>query len=70
VKFIVRTTDVRPCRVHKGKTLLTSGLAEYFKEKYVLDFQSQKGEKRCCKILTAPIELPKFPGVTLQFMVL
>jgi hypothetical protein len=68
VKLIVRTTDV--CHVvHKGKTLPTSGLVEHFIGKYVLDFQSQKGEKQRYKISIVPIELPKFPGVTLQFVV-
>jgi hypothetical protein len=66
--FTVRTVGNRNC-VYKGETVLISKLAGRFKGQYVLKFESKDGKKIKCKISTVPVELPKYPGKTLNLVI-
>jgi hypothetical protein len=66
--FIVRLVGNRNC-THKGETVLVSKLAEKFKGKYLLDFESKDGKKVGCKISIAPIFLPSHPDKQLNLVI-
>jgi len=68
VLFIVRANDVRTV-IHKGISTTMTELARKFKGKYSLKFEDQKGRKKDCKISITQIELPRFPGKTLNLVI-
>jgi hypothetical protein len=66
--FIVRLVGNRNC-IYKGETVLVSRLAERFKGKYLLKFESKDGRKVDCKISIVPIFLPAYPDKPLNLVV-
>ena len=67
VKFIVRLCERTV--VYKGKKIGVTELASQFKGKYKLDFVTQKGKKKHCKVSIIQIELPQFPGETFNLVI-
>jgi len=55
--------------IHKGETVLVSKLAERFKGKYLLKFESKDGKKIDCKISIVPIFLPAYPDKPLNLVI-
>ena len=67
-KFIIRAKKNRDVK-HKGETINIFKLANEYKGKYRIDFESKKGAKKECKISVIPITLPKYPNVPLNLVV-
>jgi len=66
--FIIRATKNRDVR-YKGETLNILEVANQFKGKFKLMFQSKKGKTIDCKTTIIPVSLPKHPKKELNLVV-
>jgi hypothetical protein len=66
--FIVRMCGSRNC-LYKGEKILINKLAERFKGKYLLKFETKSGKKANCKISITPVSLPGYPDKTLNLVI-
>jgi len=68
VNFIIRMKQTRDV-YYKGKKINILKLANCRKGKYVLKFKKRNRKEACCKVSILPIELPAFPGISLNLVV-
>jgi hypothetical protein len=66
--FVVRMNNTRNL-IHKGKSVPIKGLAQNFKGKFSLKFETKKGKKANCKISVVPVSLPKYPDKPLSLVI-
>jgi hypothetical protein len=66
--FIVRMDGSRNI-LHKGEKVLLRKLAQRYKGKYALKFDTKDGRKLDCKISIVPVSLPNYPDVPLNLVI-
>ena len=65
--FIVRMDERNV--LYKGEKILLSKLANRFKGKYALKFETKDGRKSDCKISVVPVSLPDYPETSLNLVI-
>jgi len=55
--------------LYKGEKILLSQLAQRFKGKYALKFETKNGKKANCKISVVPVALPDYPEKPLNLVI-